>query len=128
MKQANSPMTPKARVQIKSMERTTRALLMNVLRRYSSRSIHLIQEIIAAHILSEMRLVPLQIESKHTLTALPESTWMFLMKEVGREGRLTNLLTVLIITNDGGSELNCLSDQSPNLSHLVPSVLVNCSH
>lgn len=33
MKQANSPMTPKARVQIKSMERTTRALLMNVLRR-----------------------------------------------------------------------------------------------
>lgn len=33
MKQANSPMTPKAKVQIKSMERTTRALLMNILRR-----------------------------------------------------------------------------------------------
>ncbi|CAF9909350.1 MAG: hypothetical protein ALECFALPRED_005526 [Alectoria fallacina] len=33
MKQVNSPMTAKVRVQIKSMERTTRALLMNVLRR-----------------------------------------------------------------------------------------------
>ncbi|KAL8712406.1 MAG: hypothetical protein Q9220_003254 [cf. Caloplaca sp. 1 TL-2023] len=30
---ANSPMTPKTRVQIKSMERTTRTVLMNVLRR-----------------------------------------------------------------------------------------------
>ncbi|MCJ1229181.1 hypothetical protein MMC12_005846 [Toensbergia leucococca] len=33
MKQANSPMTPKTRVQIKSMERTTRSFLTNVLRR-----------------------------------------------------------------------------------------------
>ena len=35
LKQANSPMTPKAKVQIKSMERTTRALLMNMYRRYA---------------------------------------------------------------------------------------------
>ncbi|KAL8952083.1 MAG: hypothetical protein Q9222_001994 [Ikaeria aurantiellina] len=33
LKLANSPMTPKLRVQIKSMERTTRSVLMNVLRR-----------------------------------------------------------------------------------------------
>ena len=30
LKQANSPMTPRMRVMIKSMERTTRALLINV--------------------------------------------------------------------------------------------------
>ena len=35
LKQVNSPMTPKAKVQIKSMERTTRALLMNMYRRYA---------------------------------------------------------------------------------------------
>lgn len=35
LKRANSPMTPKAKVQIKSMERTTRALLMNMYRRYA---------------------------------------------------------------------------------------------
>lgn len=33
LKQANSPMTPKMRVMVKSMERTTRALLMNVNKR-----------------------------------------------------------------------------------------------
>lgn len=33
LKQTNSPMTPKAKVQIKSMERTTRAVLMNIYRR-----------------------------------------------------------------------------------------------
>ena len=35
LKLANSPMTPKLKVQIKSMERTTRAFLMNILRRYA---------------------------------------------------------------------------------------------
>ena len=34
LKQANSPMTPKLKVIIKSMERTTKALLMNVNKRY----------------------------------------------------------------------------------------------
>lgn len=34
LKQANSPMNPTAKVQIKSMERTTRALLLNLYRRY----------------------------------------------------------------------------------------------
>ncbi|KAL9127207.1 MAG: hypothetical protein Q9217_003863 [Psora testacea] len=33
LKQANSPITPKVKVQIKSMERTTRAVLLNVYRR-----------------------------------------------------------------------------------------------
>ncbi|KAI4237193.1 MAG: hypothetical protein L6R40_005971 [Gallowayella cf. fulva] len=33
LKQANTPMTPKTRVQIKSMEKTTRMVLLNVLRR-----------------------------------------------------------------------------------------------
>ncbi|KAL8704459.1 MAG: hypothetical protein Q9201_002375 [Fulgogasparrea decipioides] len=33
LRQANSPMTPRMKVQIKSMERTTRTVLMNVLRR-----------------------------------------------------------------------------------------------
>lgn len=33
LKLANSPMTPKTRVMVKSMERTTRALLMNVNKR-----------------------------------------------------------------------------------------------
>lgn len=32
---ANSPMSPKLKVQIKSMERTTRLFLMNILRRYA---------------------------------------------------------------------------------------------
>lgn len=34
LKQANSPMTPSLRVCVKSMERTTRALLINVLKRF----------------------------------------------------------------------------------------------
>jgi len=34
LKQANSSMSPRAKVQIKSMERTTRALLLNLYRRY----------------------------------------------------------------------------------------------
>lgn len=34
LKQANSPMTPKLKVMIKSMERTTKALLMNINKRY----------------------------------------------------------------------------------------------
>lgn len=34
LKQANSPATPTLRVNIKSMERTTRALLINVMKRY----------------------------------------------------------------------------------------------
>ena len=34
LKQANSPMNPKAKVHIKAMDRTTRSLLMNMLRRY----------------------------------------------------------------------------------------------
>ena len=35
LKQVNSPMTPRIKVQVKSMERTTRALLVNILRRYA---------------------------------------------------------------------------------------------
>ena len=34
LKQAKAPMSPKTRVHIRSMERTTRAFLMNVYRRY----------------------------------------------------------------------------------------------
>lgn len=34
LKQANSPMTPKLKVIIKSMERTTKALLMNINKRF----------------------------------------------------------------------------------------------
>jgi symplekin len=33
LKQANSPMTPKSRVQIKSMEKTTRLLFININKR-----------------------------------------------------------------------------------------------
>ena len=35
LKLANGPMSPKLKVQIKSMERTTRLFLMNILRRYA---------------------------------------------------------------------------------------------
>lgn len=35
LKQANSPMTPKVRVMVKSMEKTTRSLLMHILKRYA---------------------------------------------------------------------------------------------
>lgn len=35
LKQANSPMTPKLRVMVKSMEKTTRSLLLHVLKRYA---------------------------------------------------------------------------------------------
>jgi symplekin len=34
LKIANSPMTPKNKVILKSIERTTRALLMNIMKRY----------------------------------------------------------------------------------------------
>ena len=34
LKHANTPMSPKAKVQIKAMDRTIKSLLMNVLRRY----------------------------------------------------------------------------------------------
>ncbi len=34
LKQANSPMTPKIRVMVKSMEKTTRALLVHILKRF----------------------------------------------------------------------------------------------
>lgn len=34
LKQANSPMTPKLRVVVKSMEKTTRALLVHILKRF----------------------------------------------------------------------------------------------
>lgn len=37
LKLANSPMTPKNKVIIKSIERTTRALLMNIMKRYAQR-------------------------------------------------------------------------------------------
>lgn len=36
LKLANSPMTPKNRVNMRSIERTTRALLVNLLKRYVS--------------------------------------------------------------------------------------------
>lgn len=36
LKQANSPMTPKLRVMVKSMEKTTRSLLLHVLKRYAA--------------------------------------------------------------------------------------------
>ena len=35
LKQANSPMTPKLRVMVKSMEKTTRSLLVHILKRYA---------------------------------------------------------------------------------------------
>jgi hypothetical protein len=34
LKQANSPMTPKLRVMVKSMEKTTRSLLVHILKRF----------------------------------------------------------------------------------------------
>ena len=36
LKLANSPMTPKTRVMVKSMEKTTRSLLTHLLRRYAT--------------------------------------------------------------------------------------------
>lgn len=35
LKQANSPMTPKLRVMVKSMEKTTRSLLLHINKRYA---------------------------------------------------------------------------------------------
>jgi len=35
LKLANSPMTPKLRVMVKSMEKTTRSLLINISKRYA---------------------------------------------------------------------------------------------
>ena len=53
---------------------------------------------------------------------------MFLMKEVESEDRLTNLPTVSMAISDDDSELNCLNDQNPTLSPLVPLVSVSFSH
>lgn len=65
-------------------------------------------------------MVLLRIGSSHTWNVLPESAWISLMTEVEREDFLPNPLTVSITTKDDVSELNCLSEQSLNLSHLVP--------
>ena len=62
LRQANSPMTPKTRVQIKSMERTTRALLMNILRRYFHVNNSVLEYINDIDMVTETRTVPLQIE------------------------------------------------------------------
>ena len=62
LRQASSPMTPKTRVQIKSMERTTRALLMNILRRYFHANNFVILYIDDIDMVIETRTVPLQIE------------------------------------------------------------------
>ena len=75
-----------------------------------------------------MRTVPLRSELRRTLTVLPESAWMSLMKEVERGDCQMNPLTVSITTNDDVSELNCLSGQSLNLFHRVLLVSVSYSH
>lgn len=91
-------------------------------------SIYATCEINSVDMVSETRMVPLRIGSRHTWNVLPESVWIFLMKEVGREDFLPSPLTALITTKDDVSELNFLSDQSLNLSHQVPLVSVSYSH
>ncbi len=64
LKQANSPMTPKSKVQIKALERTTRALLLHVVRRYVPHRYS--QRISNNFNVSETRVAPLFPASSNT--------------------------------------------------------------
>jgi symplekin len=71
LKQANSPMTPPLRVCVKSMERTTRALLINVLKRF----VILIAECEANHANGSGRNPnhPLAVKIQHYIDRLVQS-------------------------------------------------------
>lgn len=79
LKLGSSPMSPKLKVQIKSMERTTRSFLMNILRRYACLELGQLYRLKVNDIL-ETRTALSQLGLGSTLTASTNLVSTFSMK------------------------------------------------